>query len=198
VYCAIYTHATLRACHGRPKYSFLAPFGSCEGSCAPMAFRKLVGGLSFLNGIRSTGTAASYATGNLPGSPPLWMGLHRRGRTVPPSARRSSVGRDCVPRDPSGLDRGRSRSRRAVANVRWGALNEGGASRRAPDKCPQRVVPATPRCLSLHVDFTRRACGRAAREAKSRRRSCRSWPDAVGAKSLLRLHRQHGSHTSPR
>jgi hypothetical protein len=82
-----------------------------------------------------------------PGSPPLWIGLHRRGRTVPPSARRSSVGRDCVPRDPSGLDRDRSRSRRAVANVRWGALNEGGASRGALDKCPQRVVPAMPRCL---------------------------------------------------
>jgi len=49
-----------------------------------------------------------------------------------------------VPRDPSGLDRDRSRSRRAVANVRWGALNEGG---RAPDKCLQRVVPAMPRCL---------------------------------------------------
>ena len=33
----------------------------------------------------------------------------------------------------------------------------------------------------------RRACGRAAREAKSHHRSCRSWPDAAGARSQLRL-----------
>jgi hypothetical protein len=38
-----------------------------------------------------------------------------------------------------------------------------------------------------------RACGRAAREAKSRRRSCGSWPDAAGGRSQLRLHRQHDS-----
>jgi hypothetical protein len=82
-----------------------------------------------------------------PAAHPFGSALHRRGRTVPPSARRSSVGRDCVPRDPSGLDRDRSRSRRAVANVRWGALNEGGASGGALDKCPHRVVPAMPRCL---------------------------------------------------
>lgn len=97
---------------------------------------------------------------------PLWIGLHRRGRIVPPSARRSSVGRDCVPCDPSGLDRGRSRSRRAVANVRWGALNEGGASRGAPDKCPQRVVPAMPRgmgCLTRGGVGLRPQCTAAAR-----------------------------------
>jgi hypothetical protein len=87
--------------------------------------------------------------------------VHRRWRTVPPSARRSSAGRDCLPRDPSGLDRGRSRSRRAVANVRWGALNEGGprGARRtsARNASFQQFVGVYRRGLQgpLHVDFTR-------------------------------------------